>query len=223
MPTPNHDHRDGAPSHIHIEKHEKRANWLPWLLLGLGVLALLLALSRCDRDDQAAVAPVPSPTAAATGSNVADTAAATGGIVAATPNAGTSAAARGTSGLSTFLGGNEPAPRTFQFEKLNFETGKNEVRAADAAEVAEVAATLKQHANARIRIAGYADSRGAEPANMALGKARAEAIKAALVDQGIDANRIETVSGGEADPVDTNATASGRFENRRTELVVTAR
>jgi outer membrane protein OmpA-like peptidoglycan-associated protein len=48
-------------------------------------------------------------------------------------------------------------------------------------------------------------------------------VKAALVGKGVDGGRIETVSGGETDPVDTNATAGGRFENRRTELVVTAR
>ena len=144
-------------------------------------------------------------------------------VVATTPNASTSAAVAGTAGLGTFLGGSEPAPRTFTFEKLNFDTANSAVRAEDAAEIAEVAATLKQYPNARIRIAGYADARGAEPANMALGKARADAIKAALVAQGIDAGRVETVSGGENDPVDTNATASGRFENRRTELVVTAR
>jgi outer membrane protein OmpA-like peptidoglycan-associated protein len=48
-------------------------------------------------------------------------------------------------------------------------------------------------------------------------------VKAALVAKGVDAARIETVTGGESDPVDTNATAGGRFENRRTELVVTAR
>jgi outer membrane protein OmpA-like peptidoglycan-associated protein len=209
MPDTN-DHRDGAPSHIHIEK-KKGFNWLPWLLLALGLLALLLALSRCNRDE-ATVTPVASPTAAA----------GDGAVVATTPNAATSAAA-GLSGLGGYLAGSEPAPRTFTFEKLNFDTAKSDVRAADAAEIDQVAATLKQYANARIRIAGYADARGTEPANMALGKARADAIKAALVAKGIDAGRVETVSGGENDPVDTNATAGGRFENRRTELVVTAR
>ncbi len=214
MPAPN-DHRDGAPSHIHIEK-KKGFNWLPWLLLALGLLALLFALSRCGRDD-AAVAPVAEPSATTT------VPAADGAVVATTPNAATSAAAAGTSALGGFLAGSEAAPRTFTFEKLNFDTAKSDVRAADAAEIDEVAATLKQYPNARIRIAGYADARGSEPANMALGKARADAIKAALVAKGIDTGRVETVSGGENDPVDTNATASGRFENRRTELVVTAR
>jgi outer membrane protein OmpA-like peptidoglycan-associated protein len=208
MPGPN-DHRDGAPSHIHIEKKSGFA-WLPWLLLALGVLALLLGLSRCSRSNDTVVAPAAVPPAA-------------GDVVAATPNAASSAAAVGTSGLAGFLAGSEPTPRTFQFEKLNFDTADSNVRAADAPEIDQIAATLKQYPNARIRIAGYADARGSEPANMALGKARADAIKASLGAKGIDADRIETVSGGESDPVDTNATASGRFENRRTELVVTAR
>ena len=59
---PDNDHREGAPSHIHIER-KKGFNWLPWLLLALGLLALLFALSRCGRDEEAAVAPAASPTA----------------------------------------------------------------------------------------------------------------------------------------------------------------
>ena len=53
------DHRDDAPSHIHIEK-KKGVNWLPWLLLALGVLALLVALSRCGRNE-ATVGPAAAP------------------------------------------------------------------------------------------------------------------------------------------------------------------
>ncbi len=208
MAGPNDNRPEGAPSHIHIEK-KKGFNWLPWLLLALGLLALLFALSRCNREDTAAVAPAPTATPTE--------------VVAATPNAGSADALVGTSALGTYLAGTEPLPRTFTFEKLNFDTAKSNIRPADAAEVNEVAATLKQYPNARIRIAGYADARGADAANMALGKARADSVKSALVAQGINAGRIETVSGGETDPVDTNATAGGRFENRRTELVVTTR
>jgi outer membrane protein OmpA-like peptidoglycan-associated protein len=214
MPT--HDDRrpDGAPSHIHIEKKKKGFNWLPWLLLGLGLLALLFALSRCNRDDPAA------PSVAENSSAMAQP---PGSVVATTPNAAGATALAGTAALGGYLAGSEPTPRTFTFEKLNFDSAKSEIRAADAAEINDVAATLTQHPTARIRIAGYADARGAEPANAALGKARADSVKAALVAKGIAANRIETATGGETDPVDTNTTAGGRFENRRTELVVTAR
>ena len=81
----------------------------------------------------------------------------------------------------------------------------------------------QQYGTTHVRIAGYADARGSDAANAALGKARADAVKAGLVAQGIAGDRIETVSGGESDPVGTNATASGQAENRRTELVVTSR
>jgi outer membrane protein OmpA-like peptidoglycan-associated protein len=199
---------DGAPPRsVHIEK--KKVNWLAWIALAAGILALLFALSRCGRDETVAVAPAPSSTPTE--------------VVATTPGAASATALAGTSGLGGYLSGTEAAPRTFQFEKLTFDTAKSALRPEDAQEVATIATVLKQYGNTRVRIAGYADNRGPAAANVALGKARADAVKAGLVAQGIDAARIETVSGGESDPVDTNATTSGQAENRRTELVVTSR
>ena len=208
MAEQNDRHTDGAPpTHVHIEK--KRVNWLAWLLLALGVLALLLALSRCNRrDDQAAV------TTTATNSST---------VVAETADAPASTALAGTSALGGYLGGSEATPRTFTFEKLTFDTAKSDVRPADREEVTALAKTLKTYPKSHVRIAGYADTRGSDASNVALGKARADQVKAALVAQGIDAARIDTVSGGEKDPVDSNATATGRAENRRTEVIVTQR
>ena len=208
MADPNEKRTDGAPpSHIHIEK--KKTNWLAWLLLALGVLALLFGLSRCNRNDA-------TETTTTTNTN-------TSTVVAQTPDAPKAAALVGTSALGGYLAGTQATPQTFTFEKLNFDTAKSDIRPADQADVDQVASTLKQYPNAHIRIAGYADTRGNETANVALGKARADSVKAALVAKGIDGGRIETVTGGTTDPVDTNATASGRAENRRTELVVTQR
>ena len=205
MVGPNDNRPEGTPSHIHIEK--KKPNWLAWLLLALGILALLLALARCHKDEPAAVAPAPAaPT-----------------VVGATPDAGRSTALMGTSGLGSYLAGSEVTPRTFVFDKLKFDTAKSDIRPADAAEVDAVAATLAKYPTTHIRIAGYADARGNDATNMTLGKARADSVKAALVAKGIDASRVDTVSGGSTDPVDTNATPGGRFENRRTEVVVTSR
>lgn len=207
MAEPDDRRTDGAaPSHIHIEK--KQPNWLAWLALAAGILALLFALSRCDRTDTA--------TTTTTTTNTTE-------VVATTPNAGTSTVLAGTSGLGAYLAGTEPAPRSFVFEKLNFDTSKSAIRAADAAEVNDVATVLAKYPNARIRIAGYADARGSDAANAKLGQARADSVKSALVAKGIDGGRIETATGGETDPIDTNATAPGQFENRRTELVVIQR
>lgn len=214
MADPNNT-QGAPPTHVHVEKN-KQPGWfkaLAWIALIAGILALLLGLSRCNRDDTAAVSPAPTTTATTDNS----------AVVATTPNASTATALAGTSGLGSYLAGTEPAPRRFQFEKLNFDTAKSEVRPADAAEIDQIATVLKQYGKARVRIAGYADSRGATEANVALGKARADAVKAALVRQGVDAGRIETVSGGETDPVGSNDTTAGQAENRRTELVVTSR
>ena len=201
---------DGTvPTHIHVEK-TKEMNWLPWLLLALGVLALLWFLLRPKHDvvqttttttqTEAATAPV----------------ATTSGTASDTP-------AYMVGGLGDFLKGSDAAPRTFQFDKLHFDTAKADIRAEDRPALNETATVLKQYGTAKIRIAGYADARGTAAANQQLGQARAEAVKAALVAAGIDAARIAAVSGGESDPAAMNGTAQGQAENRRTELVVVSR
>jgi outer membrane protein OmpA-like peptidoglycan-associated protein len=198
------DHKgDGAPPRdIHVGPATKKTNWVPWLLLGLGILALLFGLRRCSHDNGSA--PIAASPAAA-------------------PATGTATVLPGTSGVGSYLAGTEALPRTFLFEKLNFDTGKSDIRAADREELNMLGAAMKQYPNSRIRIVGYADSRGTAPANATLGKERADSVKAALVADGIAADRLETASGGETNPVDSNATSTGQAENRRTELVVLQR
>ncbi len=204
------DPKDGAPPReVHVEP-KAETNWLAWLALAAGLLALLFALSRCDRN--------PAPVVTNTTDTVVNE---TDMMVTNTSDTGDTM--MNTSGLGAYLGGTEAAPRSFAFEKLNFDTAKSTVRAEDSAEIAAIAASLKQYGTTRVRVVGYADARGAGEANAKLGKSRAEGVKAALVKAGIDGSRIETASGGEADPVDTNATTSGQAENRRTELTVLSR
>ena len=199
---------DGAPpTHIHIEK--KPVNWLAWILLGLGILALLLALSRCDRRQA-----VSSETVTTTTSAVAPAVAVpTGAVVAATTGASVGQ-------LEPYLAGTDATPRTFTFDNMHFDTAVSTLRTEDQATVDQVAGLLTRYAKTRVRIVGYADARGSAPANAKLGQDRAESVKAAFVAKGVDAGRIDTASGGETDAIATNATASGEAENRRTELVV---
>lgn len=224
MTDPNRDDTEGAPPRsVRIEGDEKKgSSWLPWLLLALGVLALLFALSRCHRDEKAVVTNQTVTETTTTNDMSNDTTGAAGNVVGSTSTVSPTTAA-GVSGLGTYLKGSDAAPRNFNFEKLNFDTGKSVVRAADRSEVDQVAGVLKQYSNTHVRIVGYADARGTAPANKQLGQARADAVKAALVGGGIAADRIETASGGEEQPIDSNANTGGRAENRRTELVVTQR
>lgn len=193
-----------------VEGAEPRRNfYLPWIVGAIGLLLLLLLFKSCvGKHEETAVSTTNTTTTE---------------VVAETPGAPAAGALQGVSGLGTYLAGTGPTPATFTFEKLNFDTAKSDIRAQDQDEIDQVATVLKQYGTAKVSIAGYADARGSDPANAKLGQSRADAVKAALVGKGIAGDRIETTSGGEGDPVDTNATAGGRAENRRTELVVTAR
>lgn len=201
-------------SHIHIEK--KKTSWLPWLLLGLGLLALLFWLFNRNRDEMVATTTSTTITATTAATNSGAPVAADAGTVAATNGATVGQ-------LGPYLAGAEATPRTFTFDNLNFDTSASAIRPADRGTIDEVAGLLGQYPASRIRIVGYADARGSDPANTQLGTARAEAVKAALVDKGVAADRVETDSGGEGDPLDTNASAAGQAQNRRTELVVLSR
>ncbi|NKF20818.1 OmpA family protein [Solimonas marina] len=86
----------------------------------------------------------------------------------------------------------------------------------------QVAAELKRHADIEVEVDGHTDSKGSDAYNMKLSEQRAKAVKAYLVDQGIDASRMTTRGYGETMPIADNGTDEGREKNRRVELKITA-
>jgi len=60
---------------------------------------------------------------------------------------------------------------------------------------------MKNHEDVKIQIAGNCDERGSTEYNLALGARRANAAKAVLVNDGIDAKRISTISYGKERPL----------------------
>ncbi len=70
----------------------------------------------------------------------------------------------------------------------------------------------------RLRITGHTDNTGSAEKNLSLGLARAEAVKQFLVKAGVSASQIATDSKGDAQPVASNATGEGRYQNRRVEV-----
>lgn len=200
-----------------VNQATPRSNfYLPWIVGIVGLILLLLLLKSCFDSGEPA-APAADRAATSTAALPVEAVALPDGrSINLEPNTLNYT-------LQRFLASNEATPRTFQFDKLNFDTSSAAIRPVDQANVDALAQILAAYPAARGRVVGYTDARGAGAANAQLGQQRAEAVVAALTTKGIPAGRLEAVSGGEANPTDTNATAGGQFENRRTELIVTAK
>ena len=101
-----------------------------------------------------------------------------------------------------------------------FATGKAELQPESRPVLKEIAATLKQHGALKVLIEGHTDNAGSPASNLTLSDARAAAVRAALVTEwGIDGSRITTKGLGDTKPSVPNATAAGRAQNRRVEVV----
>ncbi len=104
---------------------------------------------------------------------------------------------------------------------IEFDTGKSDVKAQYNDEIKQVADYMKANPNAKIAIQGHTDNVGSEASNLKLSQARADSVKAYLVDKfGIEPNRLRAVGYGQTRPIASNATAEGRQKNRRVEAVV---
>ena len=75
----------------------------------------------------------------------------------------------------------------------------------------------------KVRIEGYSDSRGDAQANLELSHARAQMVADLLVSLGVAVERIEVRGYGEQFPVAENASARGRAQNRRVEILFSDR
>ena len=79
---------------------------------------------------------------------------------------------------------------------------------------------LKEQPKRAIRIEGHTDSSGEKGYNLDLSQRRADAVRDFLIENGIGAERITARGQGEEKAVAANATAEGRRENRRVEIIV---
>ena len=102
---------------------------------------------------------------------------------------------------------------------LRFATDQSALPADAKSLLDDIATTLKNFPDWHLRIVGHTDATSDPEPNEALSLARADAVKAGLVERGVEAQRLATSGAGEKRPVAGNDTAEGRALNRRVELV----
>ena len=109
----------------------------------------------------------------------------------------------GTAGLLAACGGSSSitAPEDLNNQRVFFAFNSAEISDSARDNLLGQALYLKHHENTKIQIAGNCDERGSTEYNLALGARRANAAKQVIVNEGVSAKRISTISYGKERPL----------------------
>lgn len=101
-----------------------------------------------------------------------------------------------------------------------FDFDKAVLKPGGMSSVSKLAGFLDEYPERQVLIEGFTDSVGSDAYNQQLSERRANAVRDALIGEGVARNRIQTVGYGEAFPVVSNDTEAGRQQNRRVEVII---
>lgn len=101
-----------------------------------------------------------------------------------------------------------------------FDTNKAQLKSGGSRNVEKLGEFLKEYPQRKILIEGFTDSTGGDSYNQMLSEKRADAVRTALLQQGISSDRITTRGYGKSYPVASNSTAGSRQLNRRVEIIL---
>lgn len=110
-------------------------------------------------------------------------------------------------------------------DKILFSSGSVRINPEGQAALAKVAEALKDVQGKIVRVEGHTDNvptdpKGSFPSNWELSTTRALAVVKLLQDKGVPAERLSAVGYGEYHPIASNASAQGKSQNRRIEIVL---
>lgn len=106
-----------------------------------------------------------------------------------------------------------------KFLPVQFAYDSYEVSGGEQSKIQEVAAAMKS-SPANLIVAGFTDDRGTDEYNRGLGERRAQAVRQALINDGVPAGKIQTVSFGKEMPADPGSGETAWAKNRRAEFGV---
>ena len=112
------------------------------------------------------------------------------------------------------------AREKFMKQDVNFAFDSSVLDATAQAILKDKAGWLKDNAAAATTIEGHCDERGTVAYNIALGERRAEAAKAFLVNMGVPAAKMTTISYGKEKPLDPGHNEQAWAKNRRAHFVL---
>ena len=213
-----------------VQKSE-RPTWVPWLIGGLIVLAILWGMKTCRKEELPmeeeteilidSAGSSSSEMSKSTASKIDPGLEALGkfftkklpnGVELNIPEFGIE------NKLVTFIeDANQPIDKTtwFNFDRINFKTGSAKLSSESLEQTKNIADILKAFPTATLKIGGYTDNTGDPAANLNLSLNRAEAVKAAIVTDGIEARRLDAEGYGKEHPIASNDTDEGKAQNRR--------
>jgi OOP family OmpA-OmpF porin len=107
---------------------------------------------------------------------------------------------------------------TGTIQGIEFDFGKATIRPKSKPTLDAAAKVLTDYPELKIEISGHTDNVGPRQKNVDLSQARADSVKAYLVDKGISGDRIQTRGAGPDEHIADNKTAANRQKNRRIEF-----
>ena len=101
-----------------------------------------------------------------------------------------------------------------------FDTGRAQLKSGAQRSLDQIAAFLNENPERRVQVEGFTDSQGTDDYNLELSQSRADAVAMAIIQRGIDAQRVRALGYGEEFPVASNTSPGSRQLNRRVEIIV---
>ncbi|QBX34687.1 OmpA family protein [Paracoccus liaowanqingii] len=105
-------------------------------------------------------------------------------------------------------------------EGILFATDSAAVSGPAQTDLYAVARNLNQYPNSRVEVIGHTDNTGSAAYNLDLSQRRAQSVAGILAAAGVSQGRLVAVGRGLSQPVASNATDSGRAQNRRVDIII---
>ncbi|OXT00683.1 cell envelope biogenesis protein OmpA [Notoacmeibacter marinus] len=101
---------------------------------------------------------------------------------------------------------------------ITFAVDQSDIQPSFYSTLNSVALVLREFNRTLVDVYGHTDSTGGDSYNLDLSNRRADSVTRYLTAQGLDSRRFYSVGFGESQPIASNATESGRAQNRRVEI-----